>query len=380
MEERIALLPEARRILDLAKQDRGAAERALEKLSLEDQVAVACEARPADRVWLLALMPNPDQVIPRLPEAELCFTVKAVGLGDAAWLMEYASADQLMACLDLDAWSGLTPDRAALEQWVTTLSEAGEETLLRAAHNLDPELLVLYLRDRVDVALKPGQDAAEDWSPPDGSQTLDGQFYFAAKREGDDIAPILRMLDALFRKDYWLYFRLLQGCIWEIDIDLEEWALRWRAGRLEDLGFPSSDESLGIYGFIRPEKRAELPASPDPLRFEEWRMPVWLRELPIGTHPRHSVFRCLAELDTEERRSFFYAFVSISNKVAVADHMPLGDSETLPTAIEKAAVLVSRGLEYLAGENRIELADALRRVPLEHLFRVGANLEADPNP
>ena len=92
------------------------------------------------------------------------------------------------------------------------------------------------------------------------------------------------------------------------------------------------------------------------------------------------LFRSVAELDAAERRSFFYAFVSIANKVAVADRMPLSDSETLPTAIEKAAAMVSRGLEFVAAENRIAPSDALRRVSLEHLFRVGANLETETNP
>ena len=193
-----------------------------------------------------------------------------MGLDDASWMLEHATANQILACLDLDGWSGLEIDRPALERWMSVLSEAGEEPLLRAAHNLDPELLVLYLRDRVDVALKPGKDQAEDWEPPAGAQSIDGQFYIAAKRPGDDLAALLRMLDTLFRKDYWLYYRLLQGAVWELESELEEWALRWRTGRLEELGFPAWDEAMRIYGFIRPEKRGELAAAARPLEVVAW--------------------------------------------------------------------------------------------------------------
>ncbi len=377
MDDPSSLLPRARHVLELAKADPRAAERALDELSLADQVAVVCEAPLAWRARVLALTPRPEEVIPRLPEAELCFTVKAVGLDDASWMLEHASANQILACLDLDGWSGLEIDRPALERWMSVLSEAGEEPLLRAAHNLDPELLVLYLRDRVEVALKPGKDEAEDWEPPDGAQSIDGQFYIAAKRPGDDLAPLLRMLDTLFRNDYWLYFRLLQGAMWELDSELEEWALRWRTGRLEELGFPAWDEAMRIYGFIRPEKRGELAADSRPLEVLAWSLPVWVPELPAALDSRHAVFRSVAELDPEERKAFLYAFIAIANKVAVADRMPLGDAETLPASMEKTAAIASRGLEYIATDNGIGMADALQRVTLERLFRVGASLEAE---
>ena len=38
----------------------------------------------------------------------------------------------------------------------------------------------------------------------------------------------------------------------------------------------------------------------------------------------------------------------------------------------------SRGLEFLAQENQIGAADVLRKVSLEHLFRVGASLSDRP--
>ena len=147
-------------------------------------------------------------------------------------------------------------DRRAAERELAALADSDDETMLRAARALDPEMLVLFLRNHVDVTLKPSEQEDPDWSPPDSSQTLEGQFYFVAKDPKDDIAPLLHLLHTLFQGDYWLYFRAIQAVKEEMTMENEEWALRWRTGRLEDLGFPSWDESMRIYGFLRPERLA----------------------------------------------------------------------------------------------------------------------------
>lgn len=371
MDAKPSILSRSREILRLAREDKRAAEQVLAALPLDDQAVLVCSAPVALRGRLLELTPAPEEVIPLLPEAELCFTVRALGLWDAGWILEHATPGQLVASIDLDAWQGLQPDRRSMRDWLAALSEAGDPTLLRAARALDPETLVLMLRDRMRVVLDPKDD---DWQPPPGAQTLEGQFYLMSRQPGDDLADVVKLLRALFEQDYWLYFRLLQGVSWELQSDLEEWALRWRTGRLEDLGFPSWDEAMRIYGFVRPADRDRIPDDERPLDVEAWNLPVFLPELPATVSEAHSVFRAAAELDDEERRGFFYAFVAIANKVAVADRMPLGDADTLPEAIGVAAGVVSQGLEHVATANGLSLTDTLRRVSLERLFRIGASL------
>ncbi len=362
-------------LVNLASRDKRAASDVLAQLSLDQQLQVVCEAPLSRRMRMLELTPEPEALIPLLPEAELCFTVKEAGLSDASWLLEHATSAQLIACGDLDAWKGLTPDCAVFGSWLDIMAEAGDKTLLRAANAIDPELWVLFLRGDVFVDLKPNED--EGWQPPVGAQTLDGQFYFTAKKSGDDTEAIAKLLRVLFQEDYWLYFRLLQGVMWEGESDLEEWASRWRSGRLQDLGFPSWDEAMQIYGYIRPNQRACIPDNDQALDIQDWHLPVWIPELPAPAETRHSIFRAAGELTEEERRGFYFGFIALANKVAVADHMALGDMETLPLAIDKAAELTSAGLEHSASETGVSLADILRRSPLDHLFRAGANLDRE---
>jgi hypothetical protein len=363
----------ARRILDLARSDRDAAKQALAGQPIDAQVELVCETPVARRAALLELLAEPERVIPLLPEAELCFTVKAVGLESASWLLEHATPEQLVACLDLDGWEGTLPNQRSLDTWIAALVEAGEEPLLRGLRALDPELLTLFLKGRVEVFLRPNDD---DWQVPVGADTLDGQFFFRALGDGDDTAAIVALLRTLFEHDYWTYFRMLQSVIWELGAETEEWALRWRSGRLEDLGFPPWEEAMSIYRYLPPDQRGALPPGVAPLApASRWQLPVWIPRLPANADESGLLFRTIAALEDEERRTAFHALVALANKIAVADRLPLSDSESTPRAIEKAARFASAGLEFLASEHALDPIEILRRAPLDRLFRLGANLD-----
>jgi hypothetical protein len=366
-----SLSPQARQILELSRNDRAAAREAMASLSIEAQTALVCETPVSRRSELIELAPEPERLIPALPPAELCFTAKAVGLHDAGWLMEHATTEQLTVCLDLDTWQDLVPDRSKLDEWLKAFADSGDQTLLHSTRAMDMELLILHMKSRIGVVLKPSE---EEWVPPARARTLDGQFYFFALREKDDLAEVESLLRTLFQHDYWVYFRLLQGVIWELVPETEEWALRWRTGRLQDLGFPTWEESMRIYGFLRPEARSELPEGDRYLEVGGWPLPIWMPNLPVASHAEQSIFRALAELPEEERRPHLYALLALANRIAVAERMPLGDAETIPRAIERGAEVASRGLDYLSRENSIDPLEVLRRVTFERLFRVGHNL------
>jgi hypothetical protein len=375
MPERRDLISASRKLLRLAREDRIQAAEVMNALSLDEQVSAVCEAPIAMRPRLLGLAEDPDALIPRMPEAELCFTCKQVGVEDASWMLTHASSEQIVACFDLDGWRGIEPDIPKLDSWLASLAEAGEKTLLRAAQALDAEMVALYLRDHADVELKPAGD--EDWQPPAGGQTLEGQFYVIARRKNDDLAPLMKLLRVLFQEDYWLYFRMMQSVRAEMEIDISFWALRWRSGRLEDLGFPSWDRSMAIYGHLRRDEFGELPEVATTEESTEWSLPVWLTDLPAARDSRHSLFRAVSQLDESERSRFFYAFISLANRIAIADQLELGDSETLPDTIEKAAQIASRGLEYIAQERGLSFEEVVRRAEVARLFRVGVNLKPE---
>jgi hypothetical protein len=365
---------QVRDLFALARSDRRAAENAVGALAVDEQVALVCQTPVARRAELLELMPEPERVVPALPEAELVFTVKGIGRADSAWLLAHATNEQLVACVDLDAWNDLVPDRESLAEWIATFGEADDETLMRGVQALDPELVMLWLQDRAEVVMKPSDsDGGQGWSPPGGGSTLDGVFYLVPTRSSDDLDVAMRLLALLFESDYWFYFRMLQSVSHELPTENEEWALRWRAGRLQDLGFPSWEEAMAIYAQPRRDELERLPdAAP---KVGEWHLPVFMPELPAVADSQLSLFRAAAALDDEARRAFAYAFLALANQVAVADKLPLGDAESIPKAIEKAAEVASRGLDSLAARFDVDPVVVLRRAPLARLFRVGVHLD-----
>jgi hypothetical protein len=375
MPDRSLPLDPVRDLLELARRDRVAAGKRVAELPVEEQLALVCDAPVSRRRRILDLLPAPERVVPLIPEAELVFTLKAIGLDEAAWILEVATPDQVTACLDLDAWKGTSLDPSSLELWMAALAEIPDETLVRHLHAIDPELMVLYVKRHAEVLLKPPDSEDSAFEPPPGARTLDGQFHLVARQEGDDLAPLLRILHALFQGDYWAYFRLLQGAIWELESEAEDWAGRWRSGRLEDLGFPPWDDAMAIYRFVPAAERERLPAEVAVREIDAWRMPVWIPSLPAGRDAPALVFRAIAELEEEARRAAFHELVALANKVAVADRMDLADASSTPAAIEKAARWVSKGIEHVSGANAVSAAEVLRRLAMERLFRIGASLD-----
>ena len=168
---------------------------------------------------------------------------------------------------------------------------------------------------------------------------------------------------------------LAQGVLHELPTENEEWANRWRTARLQDLGFPPWDEAMALYRHLPPAERGRIDSRAAPLDVAEWHLPVWIPSLPAGRESRHRIFQSIADLEPEERRAAFYAFVAVANKIAVADRMDLSDAETINGAIEKAAIWMSRGLDLVTEENALAPVEVLRSVALERLFTVGANLD-----
>ncbi|MBK7949501.1 MAG: hypothetical protein IPK00_12355 [Deltaproteobacteria bacterium] len=268
--------PEARSLLQLARTDRRAAEKALALLPPERQAALILDTSLPIRRQVIELLPSPEAVIPLLPEAELCYTLRTIGLSDVSWLLPLATDEQLVACIDLDAWRGLRLDMVRLDAWFAALAESDDETLARAAMAMDPEVLVLYLREHIDVFVKPGPQEDPDWSPPDQSQTLEGQFYFVARKSDDDMAPLLRLLHALFQTDYWLYFRAIQAVREEAESENQGVGAALADGahgrsRLPELGRGDADLRLpaprqarrAAGGGARPRPRGLRPAGLD---------------------------------------------------------------------------------------------------------------------
>jgi len=356
-----------RELTALVRTDVDAAKRLLAALPIEEQVKTICQLPAERRSEALALTPDPGLVIPRMPELDLCATTVAVGPEGSGWLLAHASREQIVACLDLDAWRGPVIDPGRLDAWLTGLADAGDATLLRTARALDPELLAFWALRDVEFFIRTGED--EDWEPPADARTIDGEHYFRARHPDTDLEVLMRLLYVLFENDQTLYLALVHDVAAGASSVDEEQALHWRGCRLIDLGFPTRDEALAAYAWLDPES-AGLPEAPAPAGEPEENLPVDPAR-PLLPYP---LFDAIAQLASDERDRALIDFMQLSNKVLVAEGLSLGDADAVREAMSRAAELASRGLEAIAERNELDDVAVLRRSTVEHLFRMGASL------
>jgi hypothetical protein len=92
--------------------------------------------------------------------------------------------------------------------------------------------------------------------------------------------------------------------------------------------------------------------------------------------PTHALYRALAGPATPSRPQLL-AFLSPRTASRWRIGCP-GRRRSIPVAGEKAAELVSRGLEHVAAARGMAVTDVLRRSSLVRLFRVGFTLSRAP--
>jgi hypothetical protein len=313
------------------------------------------------------LLDDPREVVGDLPEAEFCVTARASGTSDMPWLLEMGRGEQITACFDLDCWKGSELERDRLLEWLGALTEAGEPTLLRAAASIDPELLVLAVRAQADL-----QVVAREETPPGGWFTVDGVVYFGP-HERVDPAVLRALVDALFREAPERYWQVVYGVIFESVIECEEYAFRWRTGRMTDLGFPPREEAMTAYRPLRPEQAPVFESGvPTGAVAPTERVP----EPIAGT----LIEEGLSKLDPRRAADILGYILAVANALAVADRLPLTRSESIPTALSKAVRGIERGLRELSrarGQSPDRILDTT--LPLD-LFRIGATLDPEIRP
>ncbi|HEX9050942.1 MAG TPA: DUF6178 family protein [Anaeromyxobacter sp.] len=340
-------------------------EKALTRSELRAAREALAQARGRRRLDVILDAREPQALVRALPADELYLVVREVGLGDAAPLVQLASAEQFKVFLDLAAWTreGVEPRRAL--PWLRA-ARAGANLEPKAAARwarklagIDRELLYLVLRDTLRL-----HDLEQDPDPEFESdrfmRTPEGKFVVEFLVDGAEYAAVRGVLDDLYAEDPFAATRLLSSIRWDLPSELEETALRWRTGRLADLGFPSLEEARSW--FARPPRTPAAPAGPP------GRTPGFF----LAAFARGSLLdRALARLAPEDRDDVEPQIVAAANAVLVADAVDPGDPERVRAAFESARASLELGLEKLAGRDDARAAEALASTPVKRIFQEG---------
>jgi hypothetical protein len=328
------------------------------------RVALAA-ARGRGRLDVVLEQRDPAALVRALPGDELYLTIREIGLGDASEFVQLASADQFRTFLDLACWAGDRFEPRAALPWLRA-ARAGSLDSPRASARwkakltrVDAEVLHLVLRETLRV-----HDLTEDADPHVTTdrfmRTPDGKFLVEFLADGAEYAAVRGLVDDLLAEDPFKAARLLSSIRWDLPSDLEEVALRWRTGRLADLGYPSREEALSWFARPAPGTAAPAGAPARPAGF-------LLERLGTGS----LLARAASRLPADEREHLELELVTAANAVMIADQVDPGDPDAVQRSVEAGRAFVEMGLEERTGGDEARAAEVLSTTAVKALFQGG---------
>lgn len=325
-----------------------------------------------------------DTLVPALPSASFVRMARILrDEGRLDLLLPRATADQLIALLDLDAWVDERIDNTRARRWLVAIGESWAAAdkprgaLVELMYAMDPEFwtFALLAGTRV-IVLDLEDDAARDqaydelaelraWETPDG-------FFIIGVPDDEMGRAVLRVLHRVYDDDLGQGRRLVLSIEAALASEIEETLLRFRSGRLADLGFVQWQDAVKLF---RPlDHRAAADAEPRDFR--------WLSDVELGASVSNLrggelLRRAMARMTDLEHGVRSREFLLLVNEVISAQRLPPGDESVQQRAIDQTQATLGLGLELLLQarpghpEPDAYLAERIAAIGLRDVFRVG---------
>jgi len=329
------------------------------------------------RIEQLLAAPDSAALVQALSPVEYTVLLKAAP-DMRAMLLQLGHPEQIRTVLDLDCWHKDTLQSPRVLEWLEALQHSGEDICVQTLQTLDSEMLsvVLHRHIRVNAALPSEEE--EDPGPYD--EVLSNELYRVTFSDPDSLLNerVAEFLRLLRMTDLDMYYSLMQGAMWAQESDLEEWAYRWRTGRLQDEGIPDYYEALEAYHVVDVEPLDALP----PVSLEPPGVPASAEESGLvpgyawSLTPSGSLLAQALQGDftpaTLER--LCWEMVSLCNKAVVLDQVDFADTTAVRASLERVHAYVNIGLEYLSNQVSRQLVPLLTERSLLSICQVGFSL------
>lgn len=356
-------------LLELERRDPRRAEALWHGLRPEQRLRAVLAAKGLERERLIVLAADSRDLVQALAPDEFAATVLELGPGDAGALIEMCSDQQLTYLLDLTGWLKETFVPQRYQVWLPLVLNAGAQRLQRWLASTDLEVLALLFAHWLRVVKwLPSQEEQE---PPNDlpAFTLDNVYYLQI-RQAEAQGFIAQVLVLLKSELPGLYGRVMEALLWEGPAELNEYATRWRQGRLASHGFPDRLEAL------------ELWAPPAPGEGDWQKLPP-KQAAGLGARPRsdgplellpaeEALPRLAAEMSDEARDALRAELAYVANCGVAALEADPASPEEVARAARESLGLVNLGLEVLAGGDRARTRSIVARLSLAALARQGA--------
>jgi hypothetical protein len=303
-------------------------------------------------------------------------------------LLPYASPEQVVGLFDLDAW---TRDRLAIPRaraWLDRIVDAYEQAevergrLTELLHDTDPELWILATAAATAIAEFDEEDderrsqvmddmaALHTWETPDG-------FSIVGVPDNEFGRMSLRVLSAVYEDNMVEGRKLISAIKWTVHNEAEEELLRWRKGRLADLGFPEWEEAMRLFSPLARDAVTGRSTSDDELTAAH--IPTESGSLPpaqLGHLGTDVLRRVMQRLDDDEYDLRLREFLLLANELMAAQRFEPGDEALQERAVGQAQATLNLACEMLLtaephDDPEAYIADRIAKVGLRKLFRFG---------
>jgi hypothetical protein len=293
-----------------------------------------------------------------IPAEDVYSTIVEVGLADSTEIVQLATVEQFRTFVDLAAWQRDRLDPLEVLRWLRAARGDDDEAFIRKLQGLDLEVVELVYK-KLSVL----HDLEEDPDVnPEGvtMETPEGRYLVEFKVDGVDEAALRRLTFDLMAHNPFELSRFLEAVRWEMPMELEETAFKFREARLQDLGFPPLEEAIRIFSWVDPDQQPRAAGAPT---------------TALGsTGHVDSVGAAFRGLDETERLNLESEVRGLVNRVLVAEGAEPGDPPAVKRASEHARDYLDLGLEHLTHGDAERAAEVVRARPLTEIFQVGFSL------
>lgn len=344
----------------------------LSKLSKKQRLHLFITASPVDRMRLLSIIPDPKSLVRHVPEEEIYWTIKELGIKKTFDLLKVTSSNQLQFIFDVEWWEADSLNTSRIFKWLKAMLHCGAPKIEQWFKSFDFDLIILTFKQFIKV-YKPdeGTDDYGEATENLPTFTLDGVYFIEIIHKNTELVlkNILKILIAL---DTELYWKIMELVIWGIEPELEYDCFCETQRRLEGKGIPEYDEARTIYRFIPADEVESLPKKEVDLIEKTNNIKGSFYPIRLATKEEMFLTRVLKNIDNYAvLDDLSINLAHVTNKIMVADHFSMYKHNSFKDKLTKTVGFINIGLEFVSSGDEQKGAEKLKEYWLENLFQIG---------
>jgi hypothetical protein len=325
---------------------------------------------------------DPAAIVRALGPLDLVTALREADDEQRVELLAAATDEQIAGVTDLACWRGGDFDAGALLALLAPAVATGLDAAAHLFRALDGELRTLILKPYVVVHLR--EDKNEEFPAAESSELLEcSDGIYAIELPDPEGVPqaVRQILAALVNLEFVEYQPELECLRHDLPSELEATALRWRTGRLADLGFAPHDEGRAAIAPLDPEVvRRRLAAGTRAPRPGGVDLPVLYRKCLEGRAFLDAALARAAGADDPElaeRAALLPAWIGAAVNLFLSGiGTDVGDLEAAAQGTRLARDALALGLGTAVGRDADAAARALLLEPPISFMRIGAGVLA----